>query len=346
MNYDFLNQINFLQYLSTLDYYGADKLYICGSPPAVLSRNYFDRKVCLVSDDYYPVFFLDDIIEHDKRDNRIVLSRSLVIRKESYWEDIINCCDNQELKPLPFFQDILRSIGNNSNDWYDIVVNIIKELAFISKRNLKIEEWKSLSLNEKKTILDFLMSISRDYILIDITKCPKCSKYHIGGFLLNDNYCVTPCGRINVYDLLYNGSFRIKKGFLQFVPIVLNRGRVLVSKKFYYTNINLIKNLSFEDKFFTPDDNIASNKYILENLNEYSKHLGNNRIIINVEKTNNWWIVNGSFGRNVSMLVLLRHLFKKIADYRTSDELRQIMLESYSVYIDDLGEEKYALSIR
>ncbi|GEM_PF-4153005 len=94
MNNDFFEKIKYFQYLSTLDYNGSNKLYICGSPPAILTRNYFDRKVSLVSEDYFPIFFLDDIIKHDERDNRVVLFYNLIIRKDSCLEDIIACCNN------------------------------------------------------------------------------------------------------------------------------------------------------------------------------------------------------------------------------------------------------------
>ena len=339
---DRFSYVELMQHLGNIKTENSQKVYRCGSPPAMLSRNYYVRKVPHVPNEDVPVLFMDNIVTHDKRDQRIILSEHLKLHNgESCFHS--KCVKNKQDTQLYLFE-VLQTIENRTADWYEFCVEIIKWAAFISKRNMEIEEWTKCNLKEKVEVLNFLTSISETEIAIDVIECPLCKKFHMGSFSICNDMVSVPCGKFTMFELAAKGAFRLKKGFLQFVPVLLKKGNVLVRKDFYESNLEIIKKWNWEDKFLVIDSLEQKEEYIFDSLTKSIPGYSKFRIFVGMNDAKNWDIVTAAFGRNACLLIVLRHILKISGNYRVADELRIKAAQLYYMKIDDLGDGRYAVS--
>lgn len=256
-----------------------DKLYICGSLCRMYDSDYYNRKCIHFFKDYKVTLVYDDTVFHDQTEYKYLpkhLSRDNVYAYEK------------------FLRGKLRKTVPNS---------------------IKIKSWHSY-VRDKRELLRTISKLDNKMLQIDIIKCTKCGKEHVGPFQINGRELKTPCGvlDINSIDTRY---IRIKKGFLQFIILKYVNGKVLLNEKFFLQNKNLIDELKIADKIVVFHEKQSAKFEEKEDNHIISKY-----------------VIGEKYKDFLSKIIFFRHFLKQAKRYKFADLIRRL-LEKKGIVVRD-----------
>lgn len=257
-----------------------DRLYICGSLCRMYDSDYYNRKCIHFLKDYKLTLVYDDTVFHDQT----------------------------EYKYLPKYL-------NRDNDVYAYEKFLKRKLRKTVKNSIKIKSWHSY-VRDKRRLLRTITELDNQMLQIDIIKCTKCGKKHVGPFQIKGREIKTPCGvlDINNIDTKY---IRIKKGFLQFIILKYVKGKVLLNEKFYLQNKNLIDELKIDDKIV-----VFYEKQSIKVEEKEDIHI------------TNIYVIGENYKDLLSKIIFFRHFLKQAKQYKFADLIRSI-LEKKGIVVRD-----------
>ncbi len=280
------------------------KLFICGSSARILNSNYFQRKIAPNLAKFKKiVLIVDHYIFHDIKENKLILSSKNKINK-SY---------------------------ENNYVWDKKLFLILKKYNKILGISY-VKRWIDFKISKEK-FLKFLLSLDSNKIQIDFISCPYCNNPHKGPFnIINNKYIKLPCINklTNIKKILLKKRIRLKKGFLQLYFASLNKGKVLISEKFFKKNFLIIKKLNLNFNFEIQYNINKGFKKIL--LDDYINVFTEKYVELENKKSVVYYIKN--LGISCGILYFIRSKLRRLNYYKYADTIRNI-LKKRNIFIND-----------